>query len=74
MVHGIYFKTKPKNRWQLFSIAISPEAAVKEVNDCKLQISSQGNDKAEVAVQIFETIFYIPEYMNDLINQPILYN
>jgi hypothetical protein len=66
MIHGIYLKSKPKNKWHLVSLAISAEAANLEIDLCKRQAIQEGNEQAEVAVQIFESAFWIPEYMNEI--------
>lgn len=74
MIHGIYLKSKPKNKWHLVSLAMSAEAANIEIETFKKQAIEDGNDKAEVAVQIFESAFWIPEYVNEIKEQKPLFN
>ncbi len=74
MIHGIYQKSRPKNKWHLVSIAISAEAANHELNEIKKQAVLDGFDSAEVAIQIFESNFWIPEFMNEIKQHTPLYN
>jgi hypothetical protein len=74
MIHGIYLKSKPKNKWHLVSYAISAEAAVHELEEIKQEAIQQGNEQAEVAVQIFESAFWIPEYMDEIKDRKPLFN
>lgn len=74
MIHGIYLKTKPKNKWHLFSVAISSEAANHEVSECKKQAELEGNEEAQVAVQLFDSVFWIPEYVDNIKDRPPLFN
>lgn len=74
MIHGIYLKSKPKNKWHLVSLAISAEAANLELEELKKQAIEDGNDKAEVAVQVFESSFWIPEYVTEIKEQKPLFN
>lgn len=74
MIHGIYLKSRPKNKWHLVSVAVSPEAANYEVDAVKKQAAADGNDVAQVAVQIFESSFWIPEYVDEIKEQTPLFN
>lgn len=74
MIYGIYVKSKPKNRWHLVSEAVSPEAANYEIDARKKIAASEGNDEAQVAVQIFDSAFWIPEYMDEIKEQKPLFN
>ena len=74
MIHGMYLKTRPKNKWHLFSVAISAEAANHEVDECKKQAVLEGNEEAQVAVQIFDSVFWIPEYVDEIKDQAPLFN
>ena len=74
MIHGIYLKSKPKNKWHLVSLAISAEAANAELEECKKQAIEDGNEQAEVAIQIFDSAFWIPEYINEIKEQKPLFN
>lgn len=74
MIHGIYLKSKPKNKWHLVSYAISADAALLEQEEIKKQAIQEGNERAEVAIQIFDTAFWIPEYVDEIKDQKPLYN
>jgi hypothetical protein len=74
MIHGIYLKSKPKNKWHLVSYAISAEAATHELEEIKKQAIQEGNERAEVAVQVFDSLFWIPEYMNEIKEQKPSFN
>ncbi len=74
MIHGIYMKSKPKNKWHLVSLAISAEAANLEIETVKKQAIQEGNEHAEVAIQIFDSVFWIPEYMDEIKEQKPLFN
>lgn len=74
MVHGIYMRSKPKSKWHLVSLAISPEAANFDVEQCRKQNQLAGRDEAEVAVQFFESMFHIPEYLDNIKDHKPLYN
>ena len=74
MIHGIYVKSRPKNKWHLFSIAISPEAANCEVDEAKRQSIIDGIENPQVAIQVFDSAFWIPEYIEDIKDQKPLFN
>lgn len=74
MIHGIYVKSKPKHKWHLVSVAISAEAANLEIESFKKEAIEKGNDQAEVGVQIFESSFWIPEYLDEIKEQKPLFN
>lgn len=74
MVHGVYMKTRPKSKWHLVSIKLSAESALNESNAALNQAKTEGNDQAEVAIQTFETLFYIPESLQEVKNQKIMFN
>lgn len=74
MIHGIYVKSRPKAKWHLVSIAISPEAANFDVEQHQKQNKLAGRDDAQVGVQLFESTFHIPEYLDELKEYKPLYN
>lgn len=74
MIHGIYLRSRPKNKWHLVSLAVSAEAANSELKTFKNQSIKDGNDEAEVAVQVFDSPFWIPEYMNEIKEQKPMFN
>jgi hypothetical protein len=74
MIHGIYVRNRPKNKWHLVSVAISPEAANQDLDTLRKQAALTGSDTQEVAVRIFDSAFHIPEYLNEVKAQKLLYN
>jgi hypothetical protein len=74
MIHGIYLKSKPKNKWHLVSVAVSPETANQEVSECKKQAALDGHELAEVAIKIFDSTFWIPEFVDEIKTQEPLFN
>ncbi len=74
MIHGIYLKNKPKAKWHLFSLATSAETASNDYKRALELAHKEGNENAEVAIQVFDTIFWIPETINDLKDQKPIYN
>jgi len=74
MIHGIYLKSRPKSKWHLVSVAISPEAANFDVEQYQKQNKLTGRDEAQVAVQLFESAFHIPEYLDEVKEYKPLYN
>ncbi len=74
MIHGIYLRSKPKASWRLVSVAASAEAATYDLKTFLEQAQKEGNEQAEVAVQVYDTDFYIPEILREIKEQKILYN
>lgn len=74
MIHGIYQKSRPKGKWHLISVAISVEAAVYDKNKLTKQAELEGNNQIEVAIQIFDSAFHIPEFLSQIKEQKLLYN
>lgn len=74
MIHGIYVKSKPKNKWQLFSVTVSAEVAMQDAQEAELKAKLEGNDNVKVAIQSFESSFHIPEYLSEVKNQTPLFN
>lgn len=74
MIHGIYQKSRPTGSWHLVSIAASPEAANFDYTQILNQAKLDGNDKIEVVIQTFDSAFYIPELLNKVKEQKLLYN
>jgi hypothetical protein len=67
-------RTKPKSKWHLVSVAVSPEAAIHDVNETLKQAQKEGNEQAEVVFQVFESSFWIPHYLNEVKDQKPLFN
>lgn len=74
MIHGIYVKNKPKDKWHLFSVTISPEMANQEADQAKKQAELDGHEAAQVGIQIFESVFWIPEYVDEIKEQKPQFN
>jgi hypothetical protein len=74
MVHGIYLKSKPKGKWHLVSVAVSPEAATNESDTTLATALLQGNDLAEVGIQMFDSAIHIPELLSEIKKQKPMFN
>lgn len=75
MIYGIYVRNKPTFRWNLVSVSASSELAQQDL-DSALQIAKdQGFEKAEVALQLFESSFFVPETLIEIKKESkLLYN
>jgi len=74
MIHGVYLKSRPKAKWHLISLSISFEKAAKEVDQALNQAKLEGFEQAEATIQIFDSGFYIPEYLSNVKEQKNLLN
>lgn len=74
MIYGIYLKSKPKNKWHRVSMTMSPEAANYEVDAQKKQAVDAGMNDVQVAIQIFDSAFWIPEYVDEIKERKALLN
>lgn len=75
MIHGIYIRNKPKLRWRLVSVAISNEIAKKDLTDALQIAKDKGFEDAEVALQTFDSSFFIPETLIEIKEKSeLLYN
>lgn len=72
MIHGIYFRSNPKNKWSLFSITRSAEAAAKELQVAIQEAQKGGNDHGEGAIQVFDSSIFIPELLTEIKEQKTL--
>jgi hypothetical protein len=74
LIIGIYLKNRPKAKWQLVSLTTSPESANLDLDEARKQAAAEGFEEAEVAIQSFDSTFYIPHFLNEIkVNKP-LYN
>ena len=74
MINAIYIKLTPKSKWRLFSQTVSAEAAISELSLAKEQAIKEGFSEASVAMQIFDTILWIPETLKEIQDQKPLLN
>ncbi len=74
MIHGIYVRSRPKNKWQLFSVTVSAEVAMQEAQEAEQKEKLKGNDVFKVAIQSFDSGFHIPEYLSEIKDQKPLFN
>lgn len=74
MFHGVYLKNTPKSKWHLVSLSPSFEKAKKEVDHFLSQAKLEGFEQAKVVIQIFESPYYVPEYLSNVKEQKILLN
>lgn len=66
MFHGIYMRSKPKNKWRLFSITMSAEAAYRELDEAVKEVQKGGNELGEAAIQVFDSSLFIPELLGEI--------
>ena len=74
MIHGIYLKSRPKGKWHLMTVAVSPEAANHDIDELLAQAHRECNEKAEAVIQVFDSAFYIPELLNEIKPQKSMFN
>ena len=74
MIHGIYLKTKPKGKWHLASVAVSPETARIENEEVLKNALSLGNEFAQAAIQLYDSSIHIPELLSSIKEQKLLFN
>jgi len=74
MIHGIYIKNKPKNKWHLISLTASPEAAKVNSEKALEDAIEHGYADAQSIVQIFDAGDYIPEVLREVKDQKLMYN
>lgn len=74
MIHGIYLKSRPKGKWHLYSLATTAEAANYDSNIALKEAKRQGNESAEVGIQVFDSSFYIPELLTEIKEQKPMFN
>ena len=65
MIHGIYFRSKPKHKWSLFSVTLSAEAAVKEL-EVAIKELKKATITGQAAIQVFDSSLYIPELLTEI--------
>jgi len=74
LIIGIYQQSRPKNSWHLVSVATSPEIANQEVDLFKAKAVKDGNDQVKVVIQTFDTVFWIPEFINEIKEETKIFN
>jgi len=74
MIHGIYIKSRPKGKWCLVSVTMSPEIASTNVDAILNQAKVENNQDIQAKIQTFDSAFYIPEFLSEIKEQKLLYN
>jgi len=74
MFHVIYVKSRPKGKWHLVSISMSPEAASGEMISILKQAKTEDNSDIQACIQSFQSAFYIPEILSEIKEEKLLYN
>lgn len=74
MIHGVYVKSRPKGKWHLVSISLSPEMAAHDADIIIKQAEKEGNLQVKAAVQYFESSFHIPEVLSEIKEQKSMLN
>lgn len=73
MFHGVYIKSRPKGKWHLVSITVSPEMASNDLESILKQAKLEDNE-VRACIQIYESAFHIPEFLSEVKEQKLLYN
>ncbi len=66
MIHCVYMRRRAKDKWHLVSWTLSPEAVMQDAQELRDKAAKDGNEKIQVAVQSFESNFYIPELLSSI--------
>lgn len=74
MIHGIYIKNRPKDKWCLVSVTMSPEIASSNVDAILSKAKLEDNQDVQAKIQIFESSFHIPEFLSEIKEQKLMYN
>jgi len=74
MFHGIYVRNRPKDKWHLFSIAVTAEKAEADLDAALKQAKKEGHEHPDVGIQVFESTFYIPTFLKAVQRQTPIYN
>jgi hypothetical protein len=74
MIHGIYLKTRPKGTWHLVTTTESPESANHDLSLAIQQAKDEGNEFVEGKIQIFESSFWIPQFLYSVKETKPMYN
>jgi len=74
--HGIYIKTRPNKaaKWHLVSVTTSPETATIDVAAILKQAELEDNEKVQACIQVFDSMFHIPEFLSEIKEYKLLYN
>ncbi len=74
MIFGIYIKSSPKKKWYLMSIATNAEEIAEEIEKLKEQALKEGNDQIQIGAHATESIFFIPEILEEIKDQKLIFN
>lgn len=74
MFHGIYVKSRPRGKWHLVSITMSPEVATSNIDTILSEAKLHDNENIQAKIQMFESSFYIPEFLSEIKEQKLQYN
>ena len=72
--HGVYLRMKPTRHWLLMTTVYSAEEAQRELDKYVDKAKADGHDKAEGAIQSFDSPFHIPEFITNIKRSKVLYN
>lgn len=72
MIHAVYTKRKPNHKWHLFSITPSAEKATTELQSAIQEAQKGGNEQGEAAIQVFDSIFFVPQILSEIKDQKVL--
>jgi hypothetical protein len=74
VIHGVYLRNRPKDKWHLVSITPSSESANYDLKMAKDQALLEGFEEAQTAIQKFENSFHIPVFLNEVKDYKPLFN
>ena len=72
MIHAIYIKSRLTHKWHLFSITTSAETATKELKSAITEVQKGGNEQGQAAIQVFDSILFIPQMLDEIKEQKVL--
>lgn len=75
MIHAVYVRNKPKSMWALMTVANTAQLALQDKKMFLEEAIKNGNAEAETAIKTFNSIWFIPEYLNEIVEEPkLLFN
>lgn len=74
MILAVYTKNKPKDKWSLYSLAISMEIAKEHSKEALKHAKDMGYDEPEAIVQGYTSAFDIPKVLEKVKPEKLFYN
>lgn len=73
-MYCIYVKNRSKGSWQLTGVTLSAEAAKQDISKITKEAQKEGKENFQIGFQIFDAEVHIPQFLNELKEQKMLYN